>query len=107
MDEEDIIRRRGKKKRKSKSHIVKTVFYSSHDPETQVATLGPDSPNPSARPSIVLNDDHLNLMTNNDIVKNQISLLNNSNNYLDRETLKLLSRCLDLKVVEGNFGKYV
>ncbi|XP_072380490.1 uncharacterized protein [Diabrotica undecimpunctata] len=53
-DSEEFIKRRGKRRRKKGRDASRgpPTFQASLDPETQVATIGPDSHNPSARHSL-------------------------------------------------------
>lgn len=103
--EDDAPRRRGKKRKKAKQPIVQT-FQPSQDPETQVATLGPDSPNLSTRPSLIPNAAGLLPL------QSQFEKLKTSENmgkscYLDEDSLKILRRGLNLDVVENVFDRYV
>ncbi|KAK5641731.1 hypothetical protein RI129_010278 [Pyrocoelia pectoralis] len=109
-EEESVIKRRGRRRRKRGRDTSRgpPAFQSSIDPETLVATIGPESHNPSARPSLVPNDTPLeNAPTLTVQTVPDRSTRNNSfeiNSYLDHEILKLLRRELDEEVIENEFN---
>ncbi|KAB0793037.1 hypothetical protein PPYR_12657 [Photinus pyralis] len=111
-DEESIIRRRGKKRRRRSRDASRgpPAFQSSIDPETLVATIGPESHNPSARPSLVPNDASLaeNGITLEVPVITARSTTRPSsldiNSFLDHDILKLLRRELDEEVIGNEFN---
>lgn len=106
-DEGDEPRRRGKRKKKSKLPTA-TTFQVSQEPETQIATLGPDSPNPSCRPSLIPNEQRvprLSLLTKGQSNDSREEYLKSS--FISEEALKFLRRGLNVDVVESNFERYV
>lgn len=105
-DNADGMKRRGKKKRKSKLSSSNT-FHMSQEPETLIATLGPDSPNQSARPSLV--PTHPVNATNH---SNSIGDQPKDGKYLQstfitEDALKLLRRGLNIDIVENAFERFV
>lgn len=109
-DDESDLRRRGKRRKKSKSNMQIITFQPSNEPETQVevAKLDPDSPNISHRPSLV--PDSSNTITpmlskairkTDDFYDVSKSLL-----FLD-DDLKNLRYGLDVETVECVFDRYV
>lgn len=106
-DEGDEPRRRGKRKKKSKLPTTST-FQVSQEPETQIATLGPDSPNASGRPSLIPNEQRvprLSLLTKGQSNDSREEYLKSS--FISEEALKFLRRGLNIDVVESNFERYV
>lgn len=107
-DEDDEPRRRGKRKKKSKLPTT-TTFQVSQEPETHIATLGPDdSPNPSGRPSLVPNEQRiprLSLLMKRQSNDSSEEYLKSS--FISEEALKFLRRGLNIDVVESNFERYV
>lgn len=105
--EDDAPRRRGKKRKKTKQPSVVQTFQPSQDPETQVATLGPDSPNLSTRPSLIPNAAEL-LPLQSQFEKMKTSEnMGRSSCFLDEDSLKILRRGLNLDVVENVFDRYM
>lgn len=107
-DEEDIPRRRGKRRKKSKPQVVAT-FQVNQEPETQIATLGPDSPNPSTRPSLIPNDygqlPRLSMQPTDNSVGTRGDCLKSS--FIGEDALKFLRRGLNIDIVEDSFDLYV
>lgn len=106
-DDEDHPRRRGKKRKKSKTI---TTFQASQEPETHIATLAPDdSPNLSARPSfsIPYSTGSMQLLGHMPRATFEIVEEDNSEFFLDEESLKLLRRGLNIDIVEEVFDRYV
>lgn len=109
-DELDSVKRRGKKKKKTKPSNSNT-FHMSQEPETQIATLGPDSPNASARPSLVPNINNNNGAIGNSSNSNE-QKRNGDNVYLSssfitEDALKILRRGLNVDIVENAFERFV
>ena len=75
----------------------------SQDPETQVAALGPDSLNPSTRPSLIPNA--ASLMPSNEKRESELVLLKGS--FLTDEAFQALKTKLDIDLVENTFERYV
>uniref|UniRef100_A0A1A9ZKC4 Uncharacterized protein n=1 Tax=Glossina pallidipes TaxID=7398 RepID=A0A1A9ZKC4_GLOPL len=104
-DDSDI--RRGKKRKRVKP-ITATVtatatFHLSEDPETQVSALGPDSLNPSTRPSLIPNCANL-LPSKNKLDSDQIPL---KGSFLTEEAFRALKTALDVDKIENTFEKFV
>ncbi|XP_061395809.1 uncharacterized protein LOC133331433 [Musca vetustissima] len=100
--DEDI--RRGKKRKKMKTvATTATTFHLSQDPETQVAALGPDSLNPSTRPSLIPNS--VSLLPNHDKSEAEHVLLKGS--FLTDEAFQTLKIKLNVDVIENTFDKYL
>lgn len=104
-DETDGVRRRGKKKKKIKDG---NTFRMNQEPETQIATIGLDSPNASARPAgniVNANSEKVNSMTvSSEHVRDNHYL---RSNFITEETLKILRRGLNIDIVESAFEKFV
>lgn len=108
-DDEDHPRRRGKKRKKSKT-ITTHTFQASQDPETHIATLAADdSQNASARPSfsIPYSTGSCQLLGHIPRATFEIVEEDNSEFFLDEESLKLLRRGLNIDIVEEVFDRYV
>ncbi|CAG9769572.1 unnamed protein product [Ceutorhynchus assimilis] len=114
-EEEDFIKRRGKKKKKKERDASRgpPAFQASLDPETQVAAIGTDSANHSARTSLVPNNtsqdaleesskNYINKNTNNKLIRSHKSLEIDS--YLDTEILKQLRRELNEEIVDNELN---
>lgn len=98
------VRRRGKKKKKTKEG---NSFRMNQEPETLIATIDPDSPNASARP------------TGNIVCKatKEDSISKNSepfrdghylrSNFITEDALRILRRGLNIDIVESAFEKFV
>lgn len=109
-DEEDVPRRRGKRKKKASKLQTTSTFQVSQEPETQIATLGPDSPNQSNRPSLIPNDNNiprLSLVTANQLTGNGQPEPCRQSSFISEEALKYLRRGLNINVVENSFDRYV
>lgn len=100
--EEDNVRR-GKKRKKIKQHTVTTTFHLSDDPETQVATIGPDSVNPSTRPSLI--QTNLHTLFPKEKRESESVLLKDS--FLTNEAFQVLKSNLSVDLIENTFGTYV
>ncbi|EAA00446.5 AGAP012002-PA, partial [Anopheles gambiae str. PEST] len=101
--EEDPPRRRGKRRKKSKQLTQTISFVPNQDPETQIAKMDPDSPNYSARPSLVPTGKCL-------LASRRTSHLRPASVrdcFLDDESLGLLRRGLNIDIVEMIFERYV
>lgn len=107
-DEEDVPRRRGKRKRKTSKVQTVSTFQVSQEPETQIATLGPDSPNQSNRPSLIPNGNNIPRLSifapQSQQNKNEACL---QSSFITEEALKILRRGLNIDRVEGAFERYV
>ncbi|XP_065359909.1 uncharacterized protein LOC135953825 [Calliphora vicina] len=100
--DEDI--RRGKRRRKIKAvAATATTFHLSQDPETQVAALGPDSLNPSTRPSLIPNA--ANLLLSQEKRASEEVLLKGS--FLTDEAFQALKTKLDVDLIENTFDRYL
>lgn len=86
------------------SHIATaTTFHLSEDPETQVAALGPDSLNPSTRPSLIPNS--VSLLPSRDKDESEKILLKGS--FLTDEAFQALKIKLDVDIIENTFERSV
>ncbi|XP_053955001.1 uncharacterized protein LOC128861115 [Anastrepha ludens] len=102
IDDGDI--RRGKKRKKIRpATTTTTTFHLSEDPETQVAALGPDSLNPSTRPSLIPNS--ASLLPGKEKRDSEQILLKGS--FLTDEAFQALKTELDIDVIENTFDKYL
>uniref|UniRef100_A0A182N9Q6 Uncharacterized protein n=1 Tax=Anopheles dirus TaxID=7168 RepID=A0A182N9Q6_9DIPT len=114
--EEDPPRRRGKRRKKSKQLTQTISFVPNQDPETQIAKIDPDSPNYSARPSLVPTGKSLLSLAQDltppagfgaggtqDGVDGQPT---EEDCFLDDESLGLLRRGLNIDIVEMIFERY-
>ncbi|XP_011186692.2 uncharacterized protein LOC105214777 [Zeugodacus cucurbitae] len=102
IDDEDI--RRGKKRKKLKpTTTTTTTFHLSEDPETQVAALGPDSLNPSTRPSLIPNA--ASLLPGKEKRDSDPIFLKGS--FLTDEAFQALKTELDIDLIENTFDKYL
>ncbi|KAM7356263.1 uncharacterized protein ACRADG_002068 [Cochliomyia hominivorax] len=100
--DEDI--RRGKRRKKIKTVAASaTTFHLSQDPETQVAALGPDSLNPSTRPSLIPNA--ANLLPSQEKRASEEVLLKGS--FLTDEAFQALKIKLDIDLIENTFDRYL
>ncbi|XP_055591333.1 uncharacterized protein LOC129743372 [Uranotaenia lowii] len=104
--EEDPPRRRGKRRKKSKQLTQTISFTPNQDPETQVATIDPDSPNYSARPSLVPNGRSLLSSAESPPRVSVQESIEHVESFLDDEALLLLRRGLNIDVVESIFERY-
>lgn len=105
--EEDPPRRRGKRRKKSKLLAQTISFTANQDPETQVATIDPDSPNYSARPSLVPTGRSLLSSAETPPRASAEEPVEYVECFLDDEALSLLRRGLNIDIVETVFDRYV
>ncbi|EFA08824.1 hypothetical protein TcasGA2_TC006521 [Tribolium castaneum] len=104
--EDEFIKRRGKKRRKKREGSGAPAFQTSVDPETQVATIGPDSHNPSARPSLVPATPEETLEVPESGKRSaRPSKCWDIDSFLDVEILKQLRRELDEEVIDNEFNQ--
>ncbi|XP_053670275.1 uncharacterized protein LOC128720621 [Anopheles nili] len=113
--EEDPPRRRGKRRKKSKQLTQTISFVPNQDPETQIAKMDPDSPNYSARPSLVPTGKSL-LGLAQDLTppagfgtggpQDGQGQPAEEDCFLDDESLGLLRRGLNIDIVEMIFERY-
>lgn len=80
-----------------------TTFHLSQDPETQVAALGPDSLNPSTRPSLIPNA--VSVLPSQEKRASEEVLLKGS--FLTDEAFQALKTKLDIDLIENTFDRYV
>ncbi|KAJ3644663.1 hypothetical protein Zmor_022375 [Zophobas morio] len=104
--EDEFIKRRGKKRRKKRDASREPpAFQTSIDPETQVATIGPDSHNTSARPSLVaITSDELQETIDRAKSSARASKCWDVDSFLDVEILKQLRRELNEEVIDNEFN---
>uniref|UniRef100_A0A1B0CHW1 Uncharacterized protein n=2 Tax=Lutzomyia longipalpis TaxID=7200 RepID=A0A1B0CHW1_LUTLO len=105
-DMEEEPRRRGKKKKKNRNQTDTATFRPNQDPVTQVATLVPDSPSQSQRPSLATNESVLMLpkkSSQDSPPPGRRSSVRESS-FLDDEILSLLRRGISVDLIENNFG---
>ncbi|VEN40941.1 unnamed protein product [Callosobruchus maculatus] len=104
--DEAFVKRRGKKRRKKgrDSSRGPPGFQPSLDPETQVATVGPESLNTSARPSLVPDTEETETAPVTTQNKRRANLRSTKSfevdSYLDVEILKHLRRELTSELVD-------
>lgn len=105
-DEIDGVRRRGKKKKKGKDG---STYRMNQEPETQITTIGPDSPNASARPIPLLNENSTKLVSNSsaDLTSNNRENPYLRSSFINEDALKILRRGLNIDIVESAFEKFV
>ncbi|EDV98679.1 GH23317 [Drosophila grimshawi] len=96
--------RRGKRRKKLKPTQATTTFHLSEDPETQVATLGPDSLNASTRPSLIPNSVSLLPKDKREIEREPILL---KGSFLTDEAFQTLKTDLTVDLIENTFGRYL
>ncbi|XP_058835814.1 uncharacterized protein LOC131692667 [Topomyia yanbarensis] len=104
--EEDPPRRRGKRRKKSKQLTQTISFTPNQDPETQVATIDPDSPNYSARPSLIPTGRSLLSSAETPPRASVAEPVEYVECFLDDEALCLLRRGLNIDIVEAVFDRY-
>lgn len=102
----DGMKRRGKKKKKSKLATSNT-FHMSQEPETLIATLGPDSPNQSARPSLVPTHPNAGMNQSNSVGDQPKDGKYLQSSFITEDALKLLRRGLNIDIVENAFERFV
>nr|ACZ26276.1 hypothetical protein [Mayetiola destructor] len=101
----EVIRRRGKKKKKSKQG---NSFRMNQEPETQITTIDPDSLNASARPTG-------NIVAHKTAKDDSISRIGESirddhylrSNFITEDALRILRRGLNIDIVESAFEKFM
>lgn len=103
-DEVDGVRRRGKKKKKHKDG---TNFRVNQEPETQITTIGPDSPNASARPLNTAKDALAKEPSNDISAERSHNSKYLRSNFITEDALKILRRGLNIDIVESAFEKFV
>lgn len=103
-EEIDGVRRRGKKKKKHKDI---NMFRVNQEPETQITTIGPDSPNASARPIIANKVPMVKGSTNDSIAERGRDSKYLRSNFITEDALKILRRGLNIDIVESAFEKFV
>lgn len=84
--------------------LATTTFHLSEDPETQVAALGPDSLNPSTRPSLIPNSLTLLPKDKRESEREPILL---KGSFLTDDAFQALKTDLDVDLIENTFGRYV
>uniref|UniRef100_A0A1B0D8D2 Uncharacterized protein n=1 Tax=Phlebotomus papatasi TaxID=29031 RepID=A0A1B0D8D2_PHLPP len=100
---EDEPRRRGKRRKKNRNQTDTATFRPNQDP---VATLVPDSPSQSQRPSLATNESVLiptKKSSQDTPPPDRRESLRNSS-FLDDDVLSLLRRGICVDVIENNFG---
>lgn len=108
-EDQEGARRRGKKKKKTKTAVNNKGFRNNQEPETQIATIGPDSPTVSARPTLAANNANLQkeLSLKTDPGKHNGPKDYANCSFISQEALKILQRGLNMDIVESAFQKYV
>lgn len=113
-DEEDegFLRRGKLRRKKSKTNVQVITFQPSNEPETQVAALpseehDPDSPNLSARPSLVPDSSvAVTPMPSKSVRKTDDFYNADKSFFLDENALKTLRMGLNFEIVECVFDRY-
>lgn len=111
-DEEDGFSRRGKlRRKKSKTNVQVITFHPSNEPETQVAALpseehDPDSPNLSARPSLVPDSVAPTPLPSKSVRKTDDFYNVDKSFFLHEDSLKSLRMGLNVEIVECTFDRY-
>lgn len=103
-EEIDGVRRRGKKKKKHKDG---NTFRVNQEPETQITTIGPDSPNASARPSLAKKETMIKASTHDSAAERGRDSKYLRSNFITEDALKILRRGLNIDIVESAFEKFV
>ncbi|XP_055316037.1 uncharacterized protein LOC129575885 [Sitodiplosis mosellana] len=103
-EEVDGTRRRGKKKKKQKDG---NTFRMNQEPETQIMTIGPDSPNASARPSMANKEAMAKGSTHDSTAERSRDSQYLRSNFITEDALKILRRGLDVDIVESAFEKFM
>lgn len=108
-DDDDAPRRRGRRKKKSNKPAGAATYKVSEEPETQIATLGPDSPNQSQRASLVPNgtDAQAALATVPGERSGGREERVRESSFISEEAMMYLRRGLTVDVVEATFDRYV
>lgn len=111
-DEDEFLIRRGKlRRKKSKSNLQVITFTPSNEPETQVAALpteehDPDSPNLSARPSLIPDSSvAITPMPPKSVRKTDDFYNADKSFFLDEDSLKTLRMGLNAEIVECVFDR--
>ena len=111
-DEDEFLRRRGKlRRKKSKTNVQVITFTPSNEPETQVAVLpteeqDPDSPNLSARTSLVPDSSATVTPMPPKSVRKPDDFYNvDKSFFLDENALKTLRMGLNVEIVECVFDR--
>lgn len=114
--EDDGPRRRGKRKKKSNKPAAAGTYKVSQEPETQIATLGPDSPNQSQRASLVPNGANAPYATEQLMAAAAAAGAGGDgvggrrfreSSFISEEAMQYLRRGLTVDVLEGAFDRYV
>lgn len=103
-EEGDGVRRRGKKKKKQKDG---NTFRMNQEPETQITTIEPDSPNASARPSMANKEAMVKGSTHDSTTDRGRSSQYLRSNFITEDALRILRRGLNVDIVESAFEKFV
>lgn len=112
-EDDDVFSRRGKlRRKKSKTNVQVITFQPSNEPETQVAALpstdehDPDSPNLSARPSLVPDSSVAITPLPSKSVRKADDFYNvDKSFFLDDDALKTLRMGLTVEIVEEVFDR--
>lgn len=106
LNEEDDVKRRGKRRKKKNSLRGPPAFQMSSDPETQVAAIGMDSANRSARTSLIpisAQEEKVEV-----IVKTGQKFASHksidANSFLDAEILMQIRRELNEEIVDSELN---
>lgn len=113
-EEDEFLSRRGKlRRKKSKSSVQVITFTPSNEPETQMGVLpstedhDPDSPNLSARPSLVPDSSvAVTPMPSKSVRKADDFYNADKSFFLDDDALKTLRMGLNVEIVECVFERY-
>lgn len=113
-EDDEFLSRRGKlRRKKSKTNVQVITFQPSNEPETQVAALpstedhDPDSPNLSARPSLVPESSlTVTPMPPKSVRKIEEFYNADKSFFLDENALKTLRMGLKVEIVECVFDRY-
>lgn len=111
-EDDEFLSRRGKlRRKKSKTNMQVITFQPSNEPETQVANLpteeqDPDSPNLSARPSVVPDSSAaVTPMLSKSVRKADDFYTADKSFFLDENALKTLRMGLNVEIVECVFDR--
>lgn len=112
-EEDEFLSRRGKlRRKKSKTNIQTITFQPSNEPETQVAVLpseehDPDSPNLSARPSLVPDTSvTATPIPSKSVRKTDDFYTADKSFFLDEDALNCMRMGLNVEIVETVFDRY-
>lgn len=109
VDVEGTDGKRHRRKKKKSKGTDSAAYHVSQEPETQIAAMGPDSPNASARPSLIpggINVQQVVTASEKKLSSKDINP-NQQTTFLTDDTMKILKRGLDISIVESAFTKYV